>query len=362
MAAEGSAVPIELFYHICENLPKDTLANVAQASSTFQDVSEKLMYRRLHLSSTDQALRCCQAVVKKPSAAQAVQELIIMIDVGRAFVPPLAAALASTFDVTNNLTALHLAIEGPYAHVLANCYFPKLGAFSSVVEIVPMTTTWDIMADFLRRHTSITHLCMGGEVIPPPPPETLNQQGNSHIGGRSFAISPAALPILNTFMGSRRLASLFVPYRPVERVTLAWHTLNVEAEVDRVVPALSMSSKTVKYLNCATLGWSPALICALAVNLPHLRSLRLYNLSTELHNESDLFTAVSEFLPRFPDLVRLELPCGGRIRSILAADAEQGATRRWHKSCPGLAYLQFPSGRVYQRRPNGPWAPLKSTA
>ena len=80
MAAEGSAVPIELFYHICENLPKDTLTNVAQANSSFKDVSEKLMYRRLHLNSTDQALRCCQTVVKKPSAAQAVQELIIMIE------------------------------------------------------------------------------------------------------------------------------------------------------------------------------------------------------------------------------------------------------------------------------------------
>ena len=79
MAADSAQVPIDLFYHICENLPKDALANVAVANSSFQNVSEKLIYRRLRLTSVPQALQCCQTIVKKQSAAQAVREFVVMI-------------------------------------------------------------------------------------------------------------------------------------------------------------------------------------------------------------------------------------------------------------------------------------------
>ena len=74
-----SSIPPEIFYHILENLPKNSLASVACTSSSFKEVSEKIMYRRVELTSIPQALQCFQVLSKRPSVAQSVREFIIMI-------------------------------------------------------------------------------------------------------------------------------------------------------------------------------------------------------------------------------------------------------------------------------------------
>ncbi len=125
------------------------------------------------------------------------------------------------------------------------------------------------MANFLHRHPTITHFCIGGEVP-----------------GQEFTLPPGTLPALQTFMGSRRLVSAFVPRRPVSRATLAWHSPNVEVEVDCVIPFLSKSSVPLTSFSCATPGWSSVLVRSIADYLPELKSIRLLNVSADYHNEA----------------------------------------------------------------------------
>ena len=77
--ADNQVVPVEIFYHICENLPQDSLATVARTNTSLAQVSERYIYRQLHLSTIPQALQCFQTLMAKASAAQSVREFIIMI-------------------------------------------------------------------------------------------------------------------------------------------------------------------------------------------------------------------------------------------------------------------------------------------
>ena len=177
----------------------------------------------------------------------------------------LGPLLNATLRTLTNLTSLHLAIEGPFVNILDGCYFPNLSTFSSIVDLCP---NWAPMSTFLQRHPTITHICMGGEAP-----------------GQTFTLPQSALPALKTFMGSRRLAPVIVPGRPVEKITLAWHAQNVELEVSCIIPSLARSSVPVRYFACATPGWSSALIRAISMFLPSLHSLKLQNISTEVSNE-----------------------------------------------------------------------------
>ena len=190
------------------------------------------------------------------------------------FGPRLATALLSL----TQLTALHLAIEGPYAAALHGCYFPNLVTFSSIVDLSP---NWQPVADFLKRHPTITEICMGGE--------SPSQQ---------FILAPDALPNLRAYMGSRRLAPTFVPGRPVSRVTLAWHAPNVELEVDCIIPHIARSSSAITSFSVATPCWSSALIRSVANNLPNVRSIRFHNISADYHNE-----AVRSFNSKYSALI-----------------------------------------------------------
>lgn len=104
--------------------------------------------------------------------------------------------------------------------------------------------------------------------------------------GQRFVLAADALPNLRAYMGSRRLAPIFVPGRPVNRVTLAWHAPNIELEVDCIIPRLAQSSSPITSFSCATFGWSSALIRSVAENLPKLRSIRFHNISADYYNEA----------------------------------------------------------------------------
>lgn len=96
-------------------------------------------------------------------------------------------------------------------------------------------------------------------------------------------------------MGSRRLAPALVPGRPVQRVTLAWHSPNVELEVECIIPPLAMTSTPILSFSVATPGWSSVLLRALAAYLPKLQLLRMHNISADFHNEAvSIISSVTE--------------------------------------------------------------------
>ncbi|KAH8118847.1 hypothetical protein DFH11DRAFT_704260 [Phellopilus nigrolimitatus] len=335
-SSESQTIPVEIFYHILENVPRNSLTSVARANTSLNEVSEKLIYRHLELTTIPQALRCFQTLQEKPSAAQSVREFVIMINGPRNHVVDFGPLLNSALRSLTHLTALHLAIEGPYASSLDKCTFPRLTAFSSIVDLSP---DWLPMADFLNRHPTIINLCIGGE-----------------SPGQSFALAPSALPALQAYMGSRRLAPAIVPRRPVSRITLAWHAPNVELEVGCIVPFLAMSSVTTQSFSCATPGWSSVLIRAIATYLPKLQSIRLHNISTDYHNEAEAFTTLTEILSSFTNLTRLELPCHKNIRSILSQNDEAHVAKTWQGGAPRLQTILFPSSRTWRRMASGSWA------
>lgn len=126
--------------------------------------------------------------------------------------------------------------------------------------------------------------------------------------GQRFVLAADALPNLRAYMGSRRLAPIFVPGRPVNRVTLAWHAPNIELEVDCIIPRLAQSSSPITSFSCATFGWSSALIRSVAENLPKLRSIRFHNISADYYNE-----AVRILSPLCTSRVLLTLCCSFHV-------------------------------------------------
>ncbi|THH06623.1 hypothetical protein EW145_g3954 [Phellinidium pouzarii] len=253
------------------------------------------------------------------------------------FGPRLSSALRSL----TLLTEFHLAIEGSYLSVLNGCTFPLLTTFSSIADLSP---DWTPLSDFLARHPSITSLCLGGD-----------SPGQNSPAGIPFDLPPRSLPALTSYMGSRRLVSALIPSRPVRRVTLAWHAPNVEVEVACVIPPLALSSSLMQNFSVATPGWSSVLVRALAAYLPTLLSLRLYNTSSDYHNEVEIFKTLTDVLPVFTELTRLEIPCHRSIRSILAADAELHAAKAWASRAPRLQTVVFPSSRAWCRTDKSGW-------
>lgn len=78
-SSETNNIPVEIFYHILENVPRASLPSIARTNTSFNEVSEKLMYKRLELTSISQAQRCFDSLAKKPAAAQTVREFVVMI-------------------------------------------------------------------------------------------------------------------------------------------------------------------------------------------------------------------------------------------------------------------------------------------
>ena len=76
---ESSSIPVEIFERILENVPQDSLPSVARASTSFNELSEKLIYRRLELITMSQACQCFETLRNKSGAAESVKELVIMI-------------------------------------------------------------------------------------------------------------------------------------------------------------------------------------------------------------------------------------------------------------------------------------------
>lgn len=344
---DAQQIPIEIFQQILENVPRNTLASAARANTSFNEVSEKLLYRQLELTSAEQAKQCFRSIETKPSAAQSVREVIIMIPGSRGIVATFGPYLAKSLQSLTQITALHLAIEGPYLPALNGCTFPRLKTFSSIADLSPNPIP---LSEFLARHPTITSLCLGGDALPVGP--------NSSVT-LPFTLPSNALPALASYMGSRRLAPALVSGRPVQRVTLAWHSPNVELEVECIIPRLSLTSTPILSFSVATPGWSSVLLRALATYLPRLQSLRMHNISSDFHNEAEIYTTLSNVLSSFPDLSRLELPCHRNIRTILPAAEEMVAAKRWGSQAPRLQTISFPSSRAWRRVDKGNWEPLR---
>ncbi|KAL5487522.1 hypothetical protein ACEPAI_5630 [Sanghuangporus weigelae] len=344
-SSDAQNFPVEIFHHILEHVPRTTLTAAARANTAFNEVSERLIYRHLELATIPQALQCFESLQKKPQAAQSVREFVIMIRESRNVVARLGPILSTVLQSLSQLTALHLAVEGPYLPALNGCTFPRLTIFSSIADLSPNPAP---LAEFLVRHPSITSLCLGGDT-PSNNPDLRNAS--------PISLPPTALPALSSYMGSRRLAPALVPGRPVRRITLAWHSPNVDFEVGCIVPSLGRTSAPVLSFSVATPGWSSVLVRAVAACLPALQSLRLHNISSDFHNESELFTTITNVLRSFPDLARLELPCHRNVRSILDTEAEYRTAKQWAGLAPRLQTIIFPSSRTWQRNDKGVWEP-----
>lgn len=78
-SSDAPAMPLELFYQVFENLSPGALTSVARTSSALNGLTERVLYRRLELYSSAQAIQCFQTLVKKPSAWVSVQECVIVI-------------------------------------------------------------------------------------------------------------------------------------------------------------------------------------------------------------------------------------------------------------------------------------------
>jgi hypothetical protein len=169
--------------------------------------------------------------------------------------------LSNVLSLTSNIVSLHFAMQGPSSIVFGHCTFPRLRVLSSVLDLSVE------LCDFLTRHPTIKQLCVGGE-----------------IPHQRLSLPPAALPALESYLGSRSLARDVIPGRPVSNVTLAWTPHIPETEIEDVVRTLAMGTVPVRHFGCTTWGADAnrSIMHALAANMPGLHTLRINTVSSGL--------------------------------------------------------------------------------
>lgn len=170
----------------------------------------------------------------------------------------LSPSLESLRIHTESITSVTLRV----LNAVGPSSFPQLRSFKGIVP-----SAFDEMYNFLRRCPNIASMCLYNglmDVRPPPPP-------------------PDILPSLREFSGSRLSAELFVPGRPVERISICFPSDRKDDQA--LFGYLKKSSTTVKTFSLAVTfsnTMSELLFATIASAFPSLELLEIQSNSSRI--------------------------------------------------------------------------------
>ncbi|KAJ6551789.1 hypothetical protein B0H19DRAFT_1158907 [Mycena capillaripes] len=345
-----SALPTELIQAISGHLELKDLLVLCCTSHQMHAICVGWIYRVISLQSPVQLLKCCQTILSRKEAADAIREIKIV-----SYVYPKYAlkGFYSTFESAimrmKNLRTLKLRVFELFKP-LSHISFPRL--FDCML---PMSL--DIFP-FLRNNSSITSVMLSPAL-----------EGAFGLDSFPIDISPIHMPKLQCFIGSRIVACSVVPGSLVSRVGVLWTEQGV-MESPRDLAAIATSKSDIVELSCATSNsrWDPALLVAIAKHTPRIRQLSIRNMdygSPPRRWREDFLSVFDHTIRSLPCLEHLiiveavDLPRRppGIDRVDEELDSEFESVRKWGETSPELKRVTLSSVTTWERFRGNVWFP-----
>jgi hypothetical protein len=247
-------LPVELLNSVCLSLSSSDLATLSSTCSLFYPIAQRILYRYLVLSSSNN-LSVIVTLSKKPSVAHFVRTLSITVDSSLPPFRPFYRALADALSAMSELNTLHLYLGDTNASwVLApttrRITYPRLQKFTSSFPLDAHVT------QFLERTPALERLEL----------DTAPVSGAAPLPH----LSHTAIPRLVHFVGSCQAVKVIVPGRPLESI----HIHDGDLTEDEVA-CLAQSTGHIAVLGAITSALLVPFLQSLARHLPYLAYLRL---------------------------------------------------------------------------------------
>ncbi|TFK17561.1 hypothetical protein FA15DRAFT_675999 [Coprinopsis marcescibilis] len=347
-------LPNEILGAIFVHLSSASLAQVAIASSRFKAAAERILYSSIyiqdfvtvHSPSPWKTRRWCESVSKRTSINSVVRRVHIRWQTDG--IPPPAPhyfiafceQLGVALSLLHSLESLELFLgpanlldpnrqESIHAieRVVWRCSLPRLRTCSLGADYIKGAQPYTpLLCDFLVRHPTLLHF-----KVP-------------DLNGR-LNIPPTTLPDLSTFRGSADAAASLLPGRPVQSLALFGDDSTVNREN---LPRLTCTSVPLRHLDLSAMSARPMLLRNIATHLPTLHTFRVrLALRHTLHFSFTgirLLMGLSALLSSFSELETLDLSptdLGGVGRADYRE--ELALCQEWHRGCPTLRRIIFPS-------------------
>ncbi|KAF6753068.1 hypothetical protein DFP72DRAFT_903260 [Ephemerocybe angulata] len=347
-------LPNEILVSIFAELSPPSLALVSRLSKRSNIVAERILYASIHITdfispespTPWKTYLWCESVLKRLNFVDTMRKVHIRWQ-SDSSPPPLpqyfiafCERLGESLQYLHFLESLEIQL-GPanrisplsrepmhaVERILKRCRFPYLQSCSIGADYTkgaaqPYT---HVLAAFLAHHPGLLHL-----KIP-----------DFHA---ALNLPTTSLHQLSTFRGSPDTAASLLPGRSIQYLALN----GADSDLIRVLPMMSCTAVPILYLDLSSISARITLMRSVATYLPNLESLRVrLALRHTLHYSFTgirILTGLSAVLSAFTQLVLLDLSptdVGGVGRAD--PSEELALCREWHRACPSLCRIIFPS-------------------
>jgi len=164
-----------------------------------------------------------------------------------------------------------------------------------------------------------------------------------------------ALPLLTSFRGSADAAASILPGRPVQYLSL----IGEDSDVNRDnLPRMTYTTRPLRFLDLSAMSIRPMLLRNVSTYLPTIESLRLrLALRHTLHYSFSgirILAGLSSVLREFPHLSFLDLSPTS-VDGVGNSFEELAICIEWHRVCPTLKRIIFPSQLQWMIDLNNSW-------
>ncbi|KAF8199103.1 hypothetical protein BJ912DRAFT_950920 [Pholiota molesta] len=365
------ALPNETLSAIFHELSPSSLATVARLSARFNGVAERILYSSVYITDIlsessplpYRTLWWCEAMRRRAHLFESARKLHIRWQVDASSCPP-SPYLANACEQLAGVVRLLVPLESldlflgpanlvpghhrPPLHaverVIRDCRFSQLRACALGAEgakgAQPYTGT---LLAFLASLTHLRHLRLS----------------DVHS---ALDLPPGALPHLSSFRGSADAAASLLPGRPVHYLALVGEDSDVNRDN---LPRMTCTTVPLRYLDLSAMSVRPLLLRNVSTYLPTVESLRVkLALRHTLHYAFSgirILAGLSSVLNAFPHLSYLDLSPTG-IDGVGRADSleELALCQEWHRACPSLRRIIFPSQTEWVLGTDSGWHLIQS--
>ncbi|KAF5343824.1 hypothetical protein D9757_013913 [Collybiopsis confluens] len=360
------ALPNEVLYEIFHDLPTSLLAATACVSHRFNAVAERVLYSSItlrdHLSHSSpypwRTKLCCESIIQREHLVESIRGFHIRWQAdaqpsqssSQFDFAPTVLQLVNVLRILTSLESLELWL-GPANHrvdasapthiierIIRGAHFPQLISCSLGAEWTKGSPLYSSVLDrFLGSLHSLRHLKL-------------------HDNNVALNIPVNSLPLLYSFRGSPATSASLLPGRPIQYLSL----FGDDYDVDQVI--LTRFANTLlplRVLDLSSMPVRPILLRNLANHLPAIEVLKIrLALRHTLHYALTgirLLTGLSAVLATFHSLFHLDLS----PTSVAGAEVEQERSLcfEWHRACPSLKRITFPSHTEWILESDTMWLP-----
>ncbi|KAJ4479667.1 hypothetical protein C8J55DRAFT_560822 [Lentinula edodes] len=359
-------VPNEVLFEIFNNLSTSNLVVLTSVSHCFNAVSEHILYSSISikdvLSSSSpcpwRTERCCQSIIQREYLGKSIRGLHIRwhIDVH--------PSSPCDFDLATAVEKLEQVLHGGILSSLESLELWLGPANRGVHPSVPHIIERMILGSDFRQLTSCSLGAEWAKGLPSYSGALDNFLGSLqslrhlklHDHHTALSLPSVALPILSSFRGSPATSASLLPGRPIQYLSLIGDDYDVNQEI---LARFAKTTVPLRVLDLSGMSVRPILLRNLATYLPSIEVLKVrLALRHTLHYALTgirLLTGLSSVLRTFRLLVHLDLS----PTSVAGGDVEQelNLCNEWHRACPSLKRITFPSHREWFHRFDRMWIP-----